>query len=191
MLVGGERDRRGPPGTRVRQAVPGRRPCGLGWKGRAPGFRGRFPPAPAPLAIRGGRFPGSLADDQVFGVDVPQAEEQLGTVVEPAADAVEHGGRVLAHHRPVGTVASEGNLAGFREQAAVGIGDDAQDVIGQPPLEQLEDGSDPARALGPDGLPGGLPELPDAHDDVIEVRSDDHGVDPAGVDVRIPTGPRA
>ena len=61
-----------------------------------------------------------VADDQVFGVDVPQAEEQLGTVVEPAADAVEHGGRVLAHHRPVGTVASEGNLAGFREQAAVG-----------------------------------------------------------------------
>ena len=88
---------------------------------------------------------------------------------------------MLAHHRPVGTVASEGNLAGFREQAAVGIGDDAQDVIGQPPLEQLEDGSDPARALGPDGLPGDLPELPDAHDDVIEVRSDDHGVDPAGV----------
>ena len=79
-----------------------------------------------------------VADDQVFGVDVPQAEEQLGTVVEPAADAVEHGGRVLAHHRPVGTVASEGNLAGFREQAAVGIGDDAQDVIGQPPLEQLD-----------------------------------------------------
>ena len=49
-----------------------------------------------------------VADDQVFGVDVPQAEEQLGTVVEPAADAVKHGGRVLAHHRPVGTVASEG-----------------------------------------------------------------------------------
>ena len=44
----------------------------------------------------------------------PQAEEQLGTVVEPAADAVEHGGRVLAHHRPVGTVASEGNLAASR-----------------------------------------------------------------------------
>ena len=129
-----------------------------------------------------------VADDQVFGVDVPQAEEQLGTVVEPAADAVEHGGRVLAHHRPVGTVASEGNLAGFREQAAVGIGDDAQDVIGQPSLEQLEHGSDPARALGPDGLPGGLPELPDAHDDVIEVRSDDHGVDPAGVDVQVTDG---
>ena len=129
-----------------------------------------------------------VADDQVFGVDVPQAEEQLGTLVEPAADAVEYGGRVLAHHRPVGTVASEGNLAGFREQAAVGIGDDAQDVIGQPPLEQLEDGSDPARALGPDGLPGGLPELPDAHDDVIEVRSDDHGVDPAGVDVQVTDG---
>ena len=83
---------------------------------------------------------------------------------------------------------SEGNLAGFREQAAVGIGDDAQDVIGQPPLEQLEDGSDPARALGPDGLPGDLPELPDAHDDVIEVRSDDHGVDPAGVDVQVTDG---
>ena len=118
----------------------------------------------------------------------PQAEEQLGTLVEPAADAVEHGGRVLAHHRPVGTVASEGNLAGFREQAAVGIGDDAQDVIGQPPLEQLEDGSDPARALGPDRLPGDLPELPDAHDDVIEIRSDDHGVDPAGVDVQVTDG---
>ena len=43
---------------------------------------------------------------------------------------------------------------GFGNQAAVGIGDDAQDVIGQPPLEQLEDGSDPAGALGPDGLPG-------------------------------------
>ena len=56
-----------------------------------------------------------VADDQVIAVDVPQAEEQLGTVVEPAADAVEHGGRMLAHHRPVGTVASEGNLAGFRE----------------------------------------------------------------------------
>ena len=69
-----------------------------------------------------------------------------------------------------------------------GIGDDAQDVIGQPPLEQLEDGSDPARALGPDGLPGDLPELPDAHDDVIEVRSDDHGVDPAGVDVQVTDG---
>ena len=110
-----------------------------------------------------------VADDQVIGVDVPQAEEQLGTVVEPAADTVEHGGRVLAHHRPVGTVASEGNLAGFREQAAVGIGDDAQDVIGQPPLEQLAAGSDPARALGPDGLPGDLPELPDAHDDVKHV----------------------
>ncbi len=40
-----------------------------------------------------------VADDRVFGVDVPQAEEQLGTLVEPAADAVEHGGRVLAHHR--------------------------------------------------------------------------------------------
>ena len=39
-------------------------------------------------------------------------------------------------------------------------------VIGQPSLEQLEDGSDPARALRPDRLPGGLPELPDAHDDV-------------------------
>ena len=75
----------------------------------------------------------------------------------------------------------------FREQAAVGIGDDAQDMIGQPSLEQLEDG-DPARALGPDGLPGGLPELPDAHDDVIEVRSDDHGVDPAGVDVQVTDG---
>ena len=87
-----------------------------------------------------------VADDQVIGVDVPQAEEQLGTVVEPAADAVEHGGRVLAHHRPVGTVASEGNLAGFREQAAVGIGDDAQDVIGQPPLEQLRTPTRPAHS---------------------------------------------
>ena len=55
-----------------------------------------------------------VADDQVIGVDVPQAEEQLGTLVEAAADAVEHGGRVLAHHRPVGTVASEGNLAESR-----------------------------------------------------------------------------
>ena len=36
--------------------------------------------------------------------------------------------------------------------------------------------------------PGDLPELPDAHDDVIEVRSDDHGVDPAGADVQVTDG---
>ena len=32
------------------------------------------------------------------------------------------------------------------------------------------------------------PSFPDAHDDVIEVRSDDHGVDSAGVDVQVTDG---
>ena len=88
-----------------------------------------------------------------------------------------------------GQVASEGNLAGFREQAAGGIGDDAQDVIGQPPLEQLDRGRIPARpAHSARAFQAGGPELPDADDDVIEVRPDDHGVDPAGVDVQVTDG---
>ena len=126
-----------------------------------------------------------VADDQTTRSSASTSRRRKsssGRSSRPAADAVEHGGGVLVHHRPVGTVASEGNLAGFREQAAVGIGDDAQDVIGQPPLEQLEgelaSGRSPPKVGAPDPrfaaagpCPAGQSVSPPPHGAGRELRS--------------------
>ena len=74
------------------------------------------------------------------------SKRSSGPRVEPRADAVEHGGDVLAHRRPVGAAAGEPDLGGRGEEAGLLRADPLHDALRQPALQQLDEGVDAARA---------------------------------------------
>ena len=86
-------------------------------------------------------------------IHAAQREQHLGLVVEPRAHAVEHGGDVLAHRRPVRTRAIEGDLSRHREQTLSGFGDGAHHGVGDPSLQELDHRVDPSGAMRSDALP--------------------------------------
>jgi hypothetical protein len=87
------------------------------------------------IACRSGLGQSHLGGDQFLCIDIAQQEEQFGLTVESAAHAVEHGGNVFAHVRPVRTATIKGNLARLGEQAMVTIGHDGHHLGGQLALE--------------------------------------------------------
>ena len=98
---------------------------------------------------------GHLGGDQFLRIDAAQQEEQFGPTVEPATYAVEHGGNVFAHVRPVRTAAVKSYLTWLGEQAMVAVGHDGHHLVGQFALEQFEHRADVPGTCVLDGGPGG------------------------------------
>src|SRR5262249_33622382 len=111
---------------------------------------------------------GHLGGDQFLRIDVAQQEEQFGLTVESAAYAVEHGGNVFAHVRPVRAATVKGNLARLREQAMVAVGHDGHHLVRQLALEQFEHRANVPGTFVFDRGPGGGFQLFDTNDDVVE-----------------------
>ena len=87
---------------------------------------------------------------EVLLVHLPEAEQQLGLVVETRADAVEHRGDVLAHGGPVGTAARELDLRRRREEARALLAEVLHDALREPSLQQLDERVDAAGAARAD-----------------------------------------
>src|ERR1039457_2479936 len=92
-------------------------------------------------------------DNQFHLIHSTQAEEKFGLVIEPRADAVQHRRDMLAHAGPVGATARKLDLLRGRKQAVVLPADPLHDTLGQPPLQQLAQRIDRARAVLADGFP--------------------------------------
>src|SRR4030095_8496826 len=63
--------------------------------------------------------PLARAAEELRSVHAPQDDQQLRPLVEPRADAVEHGRDVLAHRCPVRAAAAEPDLRRRREETGL------------------------------------------------------------------------
>ena len=91
--------------------------------------------------------------DEVLGIHPPQAEKQLGLLIEACAHAIEHGGHVLAHRGPVRATAAEADFLRRGEQPGARRGRCAPSRPWKASLQQLDHRIDRARAILADGLP--------------------------------------
>ena len=95
------------------------------------------------------RFPG--AGDELLFVHFMQPEKELGLVVKPGSDTIEHGRNMLAHPGPVRTTAREFDLIGRREKAFSLLTNALHHALGEASLQKLDERIDGAGAVLADG----------------------------------------
>ena len=88
-------------------------------------------------------------------IDVAEFEEQLGPAIETRADAVEHGGKMLAKAGMIRAGATEFNFLGLGKKPIVLVGDDSHDFIGDFSLEQFDKRANFPLGVGLQGFPSG------------------------------------
>ena len=87
------------------------------------------------------------ARDQIVRVDPARREEQLRLIVQTSSDAVECRRDVLAHRSPIRAAAIELDFLGRGEGPRIRRADALHHVLGEAPLQQLDQGIDRGRAL--------------------------------------------
>src|SRR5256885_6021024 len=104
-------------------------------------------------------------------VQLVKPKEELGLAVEAGADAVEHGGDMLAHISPVRAAARKLNLLWRGEQSIVFSANSLHDSLGKSTLQQLHQGINGPGTVLADGFPARLADRRDFHSDFIDGRA--------------------
>src|SRR6516164_9345934 len=111
------------------------------------------------------------AADEFFFVQLVKPKQELGLAVEARADAVEHGGDMLAHISPVRATARKLNLLWRGEQSIVLSANSLHDSLGKSASQQLHQGINGPGTVLADGFPARLTNRRDFHCDFIDGRA--------------------
>jgi hypothetical protein len=113
------------------------------------------------------------AADEFLFVQLVKSKQELGLAVEARADAVEHGGDMLAQISPVGATARKLNLLWRGEQSIILSANSLPDSLENPPctLQQLHQGINGPGTVLVDGFPARLAVGRDFHGDLIDGRT--------------------
>src|ERR1035437_363977 len=126
--------------------------------------------------------------DELLFVHVVQTEEEVGLMVQPRADAIEHRRHMLAHAGPVRTTARELDLMGRREKTGFLPANPFHHTLREPALQKLDERIDGPGAVRADGSPARLLDRRDLHRNLVNRRTADQGFDLAGRDLKIDYG---
>ncbi len=112
-------------------------------------------------------------------------KQQLGSLIESRADAVEYGRDMLAHRGPVEAAARKLDLSRRGKQPRLRPADALHDTLGEATLQQFHQRIDGTRAILADRRPPSLGHGRDFHRHPVELRSAHDGADRAGRDAQI------
>src|SRR5207247_5723297 len=118
-------------------------------------------------------------------VHAAEGEEQVRFLVQAGADAIQDGGDVFAHGRPVRTAALEADLGRSGKHAGFRITDALHDALRETPLEQFDQRIDGAGAVLAYRGPPVLWERRHLHADSVDGRAAHESGDRAGSDLQI------